>query len=51
MSGDVQSSPDDEYARFEELARTVVNTPKPVLDPSVEAGGEPAEGGAEREDT
>lgn len=51
MSGDVQSSPDDEYARFEKLARTVVNTPKLALDPSVEAGREPAEGSAEREDT
>ncbi len=50
MSGDVQRSPDDEYTRFEELARAVVNTPKASPAPPVEPGGEPAEDGAERED-
>ena len=48
VNADVQRSP--EYARFEELARAVVNTPKPALAPAAEPGGEPAEDRAERED-
>jgi hypothetical protein len=44
---------DDEYARFDDLARKLINTPKPKpsaaeLPPSA---GEPAEDGAEREET
>lgn len=37
-----------EFARFESLARMVVNTPKPTGD-SAEAAGEPPDEDAERE--
>jgi hypothetical protein len=57
MNNDIHGSPeedhdDDEYARFEILARTVVNTPK---TPSTEnprspdSVREPPDGGPERE--
>ena len=38
---------DDEYARFETLARKLVNTPKPS---PASAAGEPATDGSEREE-
>ena len=38
---------DDEYGRFESLARKLVNTPKPS---PASAPGEPAADGAEREE-
>ena len=41
----------DEYARFEELARKVVNTPKPAPDSAGSAGGEAADDESERERT
>ena len=50
VANDVDGSPEgenDEYERFESLARTVVNTPKPAsADESV---GKSADGGSERE--
>jgi len=46
---DVDGSPTaDEYARFESLARILVNTPKSA---PVEPPREPADDGAEREET
>jgi hypothetical protein len=39
----------EEYDRFEELAREVVNAPKPA-QPSAEPAGEPADEHAGRED-
>jgi hypothetical protein len=51
MSNDVHGSPaeeNDEYRRFETLARKVVNTPKPTSVPA-EPAGEPADGSAEPE--
>ena len=51
VSDDVHGSPEeenDEYARFETLARNVVNKPKPTSAPA-EPAGEPADGSPERE--
>jgi len=46
---DVDGSPEaSEYARFERLARILVNTPKSA---PVEPPREPADDGAEREET
>ena len=44
----MESDDDAEYARFETLARTLVNTPKPSAP--VRSAGEPADDGAEREE-
>ena len=54
VSSDIQGSPvdeNDEFDRFETLARKVVNTPKKSAppEPARETIGEPADGGAERE--
>ena len=51
----VDAAENDEYARFESLARKVVGTPKPkpsaeAVGPGAASAGEPAANGAEREE-
>jgi hypothetical protein len=40
----------EEYARFDELARTIINAPKPDAESAGEPTGEPADDDSEGED-